>query len=115
MVSKMKWQAADPADAIKVLGDAGYDGIEWILHYHFNSTSQLKQVVDATRKNHLQVSNIMCWEDLVTSDGKARSKLVETLKQVYFRSPPNVNSNHEYLYRANDLGLELSENRRRYL
>jgi sugar phosphate isomerase/epimerase len=81
MVSKMKWQAPDSTEAIKVLGDAGYDGIEWMLHYNFNSIGTLKRLVDATRKNHLQVSNIMCWEDLVTLDGKIRRKRVEILKQ----------------------------------
>ncbi|HKM74861.1 MAG TPA: sugar phosphate isomerase/epimerase family protein [Candidatus Bathyarchaeia archaeon] len=81
MVSRMKWQAANPSEAIKVLAAAGYDGVEWMLHYHFNSTSELKRLVDETRGNHLQVSNIMCWEDLVTSNENSRTKSVATLKQ----------------------------------
>ena len=52
-----------------------------MLHYHFNSTSELKRLVDETRGNHLQISNIMCWEDLVTTNENSRTKSVTTLKQ----------------------------------
>jgi len=81
MISKMKWQAANPSEAIKVLADARYDGVEWMLHYHFNSPNELKRLVDETRGNHLQVSNIMCWEDLVTTNENSRTNSVSTLKQ----------------------------------
>ena len=81
MVSKMKWQAAKPSEAIKVLAAAGYDGVEWMLHYHFNSKSELRQLVEETRENHLEVSNIMCWEDIVTTNKNSRIESVNTLKQ----------------------------------
>jgi sugar phosphate isomerase/epimerase len=76
----MKWEAANPSEAIKVLSTAGYDGVEWMLHYHFNSVNDLKRLVDETRAHNLQVSNIMCWEDFVTTNEKSRTDSVRTIK-----------------------------------
>lgn len=51
-----------------------------MLGNHFNSTGELRQLVSKTREFGLEVSNIMCWQDLVTSDKdtrEARTKLLE--------------------------------------
>jgi sugar phosphate isomerase/epimerase len=79
MVSKMKWAAPTTYEAINVLSENGYDGVEWMLGYHFKSPSELRELVKKTRSKDLQVSNIMCWQDLVTNDRKVRKLRVSTL------------------------------------
>ena len=93
MKSKSEWGAAKPDEAIRVLSSEKYDGIEWMLGYHFNSLSGLKAVTDETRAAGLEVSNIMCWQDLVTSDDDARLDRVKTIEK--------------YIVAASDLGIPL--------
>lgn len=81
MDGKLSWSAPPTSEAIRVLSAEKYDGVEWMLGYHFNSTKELKTLVGRTRDSHLQVSNIMCWQDLVTSDEKERNARVRRLQE----------------------------------
>jgi sugar phosphate isomerase/epimerase len=82
MTSPGKWSAPRPDDAISVLRKAGYDGVEWMLGKHFDTSAELRRLVEKTRATGLLVSNIMCWQDLVTKDGRARKKSVVLLKEM---------------------------------
>jgi sugar phosphate isomerase/epimerase len=82
MTSPGRWSAPKPEDAIRVLRKAGYDGVEWMLGHHFNTSEELARLVVRTRKGRLQVSNIMCWRDLVTNDRKSRDRSKEILKEM---------------------------------
>ncbi len=80
MDSKLHWTSARPDEAIRVLSKEGYDAVEWMLGYHFNSPEGLGEIVQKSREVNLDVSNIMCWQDLVTSSESERKKRIETLK-----------------------------------
>ena len=58
-----------------MLRKAGYDGVEWMLGQHFDSAggAEAARRQDA-RGERLQVSNIMCWQDLVTRDEERRGR-----------------------------------------
>ncbi len=89
MKSKMEWGAPQTDDAIRVLSSEKYDGIEWMLGYHFNSIPQLKSLAEKTRKAGVDVSNIMCWQDLVTSDDNVRTGRTKVL-QNYIEAAGNL-------------------------
>ena len=89
MKSKMVWAAPRTDHAIEVLLKNGYDGVEWMLDKHFTNVRELETLVEKTRKKGLQVSNIMCWQDLVTTDDKVRSGRVKLL-QNYLVSAGNL-------------------------
>jgi sugar phosphate isomerase/epimerase len=80
MKGKLSWSSPDPDEAIRVLSYEKYDGVEWMLGYHFNSSDELRALAEKTRRAGLEVSNIMCWQDLVTSEEKTRRTRVETLE-----------------------------------
>jgi sugar phosphate isomerase/epimerase len=82
MTSPGRWNAPRPEEAISVLRRAGYDGVEWMLDRHFRTVEELRELVARTRKGKLQVSNIMCWQDLVTTDRKSRERRTQTLKDM---------------------------------
>jgi sugar phosphate isomerase/epimerase len=78
------WKAAfipyftnDPKEAIDVLSRYGYAGVEWIGYLHFNTQDELKTLADLTRKNGLEVANIMCSSDLVVPDDTKRAERVK--------------------------------------
>jgi sugar phosphate isomerase/epimerase len=78
------WKAAfipyytnNPQEAIDVLSRYGYKGIEWIGYLHFNTREELKNLADLTRKNGMEVANIMCSSDLVVPDDTKRAERVK--------------------------------------
>ena len=80
MTATAKWSSPPVDEAIKVLKGAGYDGVEWMLGQHFRNAGELRELTARTRRSGLAVSNIMCWQDLVTRDRAARRASVETLQ-----------------------------------
>lgn len=82
MTAPGKWDAPRPDEAISVLRGAGYDGVEWMLGRHFDSAEELRALVSRTRRGRLKVSNIMCWQDLVTNDRRSLAKSVGVLSQM---------------------------------
>jgi sugar phosphate isomerase/epimerase len=82
MTSPGHWRSPEPDEAIGVLREARYDAIEWMLGNHFRTPEEMVKLVSRTRKGRLQVSNIMCWQDLVTKDAAARGKSVGLLKEM---------------------------------
>jgi sugar phosphate isomerase/epimerase len=82
MTSPGHWSAPTPESAIPVLRKAGYDGVEWMLGYHFDSPERLRRLVARTRRGRLQVCDIMCWRDLVTNDRTSRERSVGILKEM---------------------------------
>lgn len=80
MTSPGRWKSPEPGQAIRVLKDAGYDGVEWMLGQHFNSSGDVRRLVTRTRKAGLEVSDIMCWQDLVSGDEAARARSVALLR-----------------------------------
>jgi sugar phosphate isomerase/epimerase len=80
MTSTAKWRSPTVDEAIRVLKRAGYDGVEWMLGQHFNDASDLRSLVGLTRASGLEVSNIMCWQDLVTKDRPVRKERVKRLQ-----------------------------------
>lgn len=89
MTSRLKWSAPKTQEAIRVLSKEGFDGVEWMLGHHFNSTDELKKLVQNTRRKGLAVSNIMCWQDFVTSNQDKRRKSVETIEK-YISAASNL-------------------------
>jgi sugar phosphate isomerase/epimerase len=79
LISKSNWSAPTPSEAINELSMNGFDGVEWMMGYHFDSNAELNRIVSQTRKKGLKVSNIMCWEDFVTSNTKKRSKRINEI------------------------------------
>lgn len=78
------WKAAfipyysnTPQEALDVLSRCGYSGVEWIAYLHFNTRDELKNLADLTRKNGLEVANIMCSSDLVVPDDSKRAERVK--------------------------------------
>jgi sugar phosphate isomerase/epimerase len=67
----------NPQEAIDVLSRNGYNGVEWIGYLHFNTQEELKNLADLTRKNGLEVANIMCSFDLVVPDDTKRAERVK--------------------------------------
>ncbi len=65
MDAKLHWESPGTDQAIEVLSRDGFDAVEWMLGYHFNTPKDLKVLVEKTRKAGLEISNIMCWQDLV--------------------------------------------------
>jgi len=82
MTSPAVWASPPVEDAIRVLSNAKYDGVEWMLGQHFHSPENLKHLVEITREEGLAVSNIMCWQDLVTKDADARAQRVKLLQEM---------------------------------
>lgn len=82
MTSPGQWSSPEPDDAISVLRRAGYDGVEWMLGRHFDTSEELRSLVEKTRRGRLRVSNIMCWQDLVTRDARASKRSVALLKEM---------------------------------
>ena len=80
MNAKLRWTSPQPDEAITVLSGEKYDGVEWMLGYHFNSPGEVRRLVQKTREHKLEVSNIMCWQDLVTSNESVRNDRVRTLE-----------------------------------
>ena len=80
MNAKFHWTSPKPEEAISVLSGEKYDAIEWMLGYHFNSPEELRRLVQKTREHKLEVSNIMCWQDLVTNNESVRNGRVRTLE-----------------------------------
>ena len=80
MTATAKWRSPPVDEAIRVLKGAGYDGVEWMLGQHFNDARDLRALVGRTRAKGLAVSNIMCWQDLVTRDRSARKGRVKRLQ-----------------------------------
>lgn len=80
MNGKLSWSSPPTGEAIRVLSAEKYDGVEWMLGYHFKTTKELQALVSRTRSSGLEVSNIMCWQDLVTSNDKVRNSRVKTLE-----------------------------------
>jgi sugar phosphate isomerase/epimerase len=81
MKAKLQWSSPSADEAIRVLTKQGYDGVEWMLGHHFNSPLNLEHLVQKTREQGLEVSNIMCWQDLVTMKEDvrlARTKVLES-------------------------------------
>jgi sugar phosphate isomerase/epimerase len=82
MTSPAVWASPSTGEAIKVIRKAGYAGVEWMLGRHFRNVNQLRELVNRTRRNGLAVSNIMCWQDLVTRNERARAKRVRLLQSM---------------------------------
>jgi len=80
MDSKLHWTSPQPDEAIRVLSGEDYDAVEWMLGYHFNSPEELRKLVRKARENKLEVSNIMCWQDLVTTHDNKRNERIKTLE-----------------------------------
>jgi len=80
MTATAKWRSPPVDEAIQVLKEAGYDGVEWMLGQHFNDPRDLRALVGRTRAKGLAVSNIMCWQDLVTKDQAVRKQRVKKLQ-----------------------------------
>jgi len=64
-------------EALDVLSRCGYKGVEWIGYIHFNSRDELKNLAELTRKNGMEVANIMCSSDLVVPDDAKRAERVK--------------------------------------
>ena len=82
MVAPAVWKSPSTAEAMAVLKKAGYDGVEWMLGQHFHDAAGLRKLVAETRKNGLEVSDAMCWQDFVTADRDIRRKRVAVLKDM---------------------------------
>ena len=82
MTATARWSSPPVEEAITVLGEAGYDGVEWMLGQHFRDAEELEGLVALTRRRGLAVSNIMCWQDLVTRDDASRRTRVKTLQRM---------------------------------
>jgi sugar phosphate isomerase/epimerase len=85
MNGTLKWTSPSPEEAVRVLSQGQFDGVEWMLGQHFNSPEDVKALATATRKSGLEISNIMCWQDFVTSDDdtrNVRAKLLESFIHV---------------------------------
>ena len=80
MDAKLHWTSPQPEEAIRVLSGEGYDAVEWMLGYHFNSPEELRKLVRKTRDSQLEVSNIMCWQDLVTTREDQRNERIKSLE-----------------------------------
>jgi sugar phosphate isomerase/epimerase len=80
MTSPAVWSSPSTDEAIRVISKAGYAGVEWMLGQHFCNTKDLRNLVNKTRRRGLEVSNIMCWQDLVTKDLKARHRRLKLLR-----------------------------------
>jgi len=64
-------------EALDVLSRCGYKGVEWIGYIHFNTRDELKNLAELTRKNGMEVANIMCSSDLVVPDDAKRAERVK--------------------------------------
>ncbi len=82
MTSPGHWKSPEPGQAIRVLRKAGYDGVEWMLGQHFDNARDVRRLVAKTRKAGLEVSDIMCWQDLVSGDVAAHAKSVALLNEM---------------------------------
>jgi sugar phosphate isomerase/epimerase len=80
MTAKLQWSSPSTDEAIRVLAKQGYDGVEWMLGHHFNSPEDLEELVAKTREQGLKVSNIMCWQDLVTRNEDTRQLRTKVLQ-----------------------------------
>ena len=56
----------DPVEALDVLSKCGYDGVEWAFQLHFISNEDLARTARLTREKGMEVSDIMCSQDLVS-------------------------------------------------
>ena len=80
MEGRLQWNAPSTGESIKVLSNEGFEGVEWMLGHHFRTPEDLIALAKKTRDGGLEISNIMCWQDLVTSDEKLQSSRVRTLE-----------------------------------
>jgi sugar phosphate isomerase/epimerase len=80
MTAPAVWASPSTDEAIRVLRNAGYSAVEWMLGQHFHNTKDLRILVNRTRKRRLEVSNIMCWQDLVTTHTRARKRRLKLLQ-----------------------------------
>ncbi|MDA4111543.1 MAG: sugar phosphate isomerase/epimerase [Thaumarchaeota archaeon] len=116
MKARLEWSAPKTDDAIQILSKEGFDGVEWMLGHHFNNPADLERLVSRTRKGGLEVSNIMCWQDLVTSNSKNRSNrtklIVDFLEAAGKLSIPILNvftGPMTWLYDHQKIGRDISE------
>ena len=82
MTAPAVWRAPPTSEAMDVLKRAGYDGVEWMLGQHFRTATGMKELVHETRKRGLGISDVMCWQDFVTSDADDRKARVAVLKRM---------------------------------
>lgn len=80
MKERLVWSSPSTDDAIRVLSAEGYDGVEWMLGHHFRTRVELQDLARATRSRGLEISNIMCWQDLVTPNADSRNNRVSNLE-----------------------------------
>lgn len=80
MTAPAVWASPSTDEAIRVLRNAGYSAVEWMLGQHFHNIKDLRLLVNKTRRRSLEVSNIMCWQDLVTTDKRTRKKRLKLLQ-----------------------------------
>ena len=76
-VSYIPYPANDPKDALRVLREAGYDGVEWVKFLHYMDAGDLKSVAALTKENGMEVSNLMIGHDFVTLDDSQREERVK--------------------------------------
>ena len=103
MTSPAVWASPSVEDAIRVLSSAKYDAVEWMLGQHFHDPEDLKHLVTITREKGLAVSNIMCWQDLVTKDADARAQTSKIASGDDRTSKKPVHPSHERLHRPHDM------------
>ncbi len=82
MTAPAVWASPTIDEAIRVLTNAGYAGVEWMYGQHFFESKDLAPLVEKTKKAGLAVSNIMCWQDLVTKDEGTKSQRIKLLQSM---------------------------------
>lgn len=80
MEGKLRWNAPATDEAIRVLSKEEFDGVEWMLGHHFRTPEDLAHLAKKTREGGLEISNIMCWQDLASTDEKTRNSRVKILE-----------------------------------
>jgi len=80
MTAPAVWHSPSVDESIRVLSACGYEGVEWMLGQHFQNTAELRQVAEKTLKRDLAISNIMCWQDFVTTNEAKRRKAENLLE-----------------------------------
>ncbi len=80
MTSPAVWASPSTDEAIlRHLESRVPPGVEWMLGQHFRTTRELRKLVIKTRRRGLAVSNIMCWQDLVTKNRSVRNRSLKVL------------------------------------
>jgi sugar phosphate isomerase/epimerase len=120
-----KWKSAfipygtnSPDEAIDVLKRTGYDGVEWSLRLHFKTPEQLPDIAEKTRKQGLEVCDIMASQDLVVTDDRIRTERVDLIKKcISAAKSASVNTVNlftgpaDWDPKAAKIGREISEER----